>query len=106
MVWLSTVVVVVASDKLGLVRFIYWCSGETAQALDVAPLCPVDVCFYNESWKLDCHRIPVDSVRMRGKRSSPKERRVCGVCLWWLSENELADRIDHGSTGAMLPTGP
>ena len=95
-------VVVVASDELGLVRFIYWCSG-AAQALDVAHLCPVDVCFYNESWKLDCHRIPVGSVRMRGKRSSPKERRVCGVCLAWLSESELADRIECVSMGAGLP---
>ena len=35
---------------------------------------------------------------MRGKRSSPKGRMVCGVCLAWLSDNGLADRVGVEST--------
>ena len=69
------------------------CSGETAVAEKVARVRVDDACFYNKGCGSGCHRNVVYSVWMRGRRSSPKGRRVCVVCLLWLTENELADRV-------------
>ena len=57
-----------------------------------------DACYYHEKWKYDCDRVAVGRVWMRGKRRSPKERLVCGVCLAWLSDNGLADSVDAEPT--------
>ena len=87
----------VISDKLCSTNFVSWCSGETA--VDKVVLASVkDACYYHERCKYDCDRVAVGSVWMRGKRSSPKERLVCGVCLAWLSDNGLADSFDAEPT--------
>ena len=78
--------------ELCLISFVPSCSGETAVAEKVAIVRVDDACFYNKGCGSGCHRTAVQSVWMRGKRSSPKGRRVCGACLLWLTENDLADR--------------
>ena len=90
--------------ELRLISFAPSCSGETDAAAKVASVCVEEACFYNKGRGSGCHRVAVQRVWMRGKRSSPKERRVCAVCLLWLTENEIADRYVSVSTGPGLPT--
>ena len=71
-------------------------ASEKASGANLAPLPPLDACFYAANQNMSsCEQHACVVVHMLGRSKKKKYRDVCGVCQSWLTKEGLAVLSDE-----------